>query len=493
MAEKYRQTPKAEFAKLFRTILEHLVDPPSLPLDINKRHLIVLGTNHRVEMKASAAAFKVNVGTFEDGTPRPTIQVDEEGAVAFCKLVRQLGATTGIGDMVAEDHLENEVLGQMQRLVAEPPEGPEAWDTRIQDFIKSLRRMHVPNKVYLPLVNLKLEEDLHFGNVSFLRNATAREQIKELYERWLEDENLPNEYKAKMTPHIKRVMPMFASTLSCAVVTVDCHESMASQKAHDTVRKFVNLLRCYVSVVYGNSEMHRIGIHDDIGQIELPVLITSKETHFKLPLKLHGFVLPYEVNSNVLAFLQRYGDFDYLCGVLAKKRDERTKLERELATAIWWIGSGNHRASEAESMVDLAIGLEALLIPRKSEEIVEDIAYRGSFLLSAENEERERTYKRIKELYNHRSDIVHEGNVEVPDDYLADMKYYALAILVEMAKRAQRGWASIDDLLEAIRPVKFGGKPNLDTPSPIPRGPAYLSVKGRLSSGSESLAFKMQY
>ena len=43
-----------------------------------------------------------------------------------------------------------------------------------------------------------------------------------------------------------------------------------------------------------------------------------------------------------------------------------------------------------------------------------------------------------------RSEVVHQGRRDIPVADLADLKYYALAVLVESAKRAATGWSSVE-------------------------------------------------
>jgi hypothetical protein len=275
-----------------------------------------------------------------------------------------------------------------------------------------------------------VEADVTFGNVSLLRRNTVGPQLVELIDKGLENKTNPPEEMAQIKAGIEGLLRMYAAAPCCAVASVRCHESKAEEIAYDTVRKFVNLLRCYIPVLYGTESTQRIGLHDDNTRVLVPAIVSTEEGGFAMPSRVEGYNLPFELCGRMLDFLRQHGSFDYLCTILCKGRNQRTELEKALATAIWWIGSGNHRPSPAERIVAIATGLEAMLIPEQSDQIAEDVAYRASFLLGITSDERQ-------QIYSLRSAIVHAGQVEVPGEYLADLNYYALAILVEMAKRAE--------------------------------------------------------
>lgn len=474
---RFKHTEISEFERLFRQVFESRSDPKGLRQDDPRPHLLICGTGSHIEIgDIKSSGIRFEIGTFESGADRPTVLITGNGVGAFRELVILLATTLGIDENVGMDFIENSIMLELQKLAASPPEKDSAWKDRTKEFIQVLRLPSKSHKVYIPIVNLTLDADLTtIGKVTLLKTETAIEEIRSIQ------------------PEVGRSLEYFRNSTCCASVVVECHESKAKEVAYDTVRKYLNLLRCYTPFLYGTNNQRRIGMFDDLAQSRVPAVISSGEGDLvSAPSEVHGYLIDYELGQKPLALLRKYGAFDYLLEVLNKKREDRSDLELVLATAIWWIGSGNHRYSPPEQIVAMTTGLEALLIQDKSATIADDISFRVGVLLGVTPDDRERKFKRMKEIYEIRSQVVHNGLVDIPVDCLEDLRYLSLAVLVEMAKHARDGWTKVSDLIDGSSAVKFGGNTTFETCSPIPRGPCQMTITQRCEVGEEPIFFRMQ-
>ena len=300
----------------------------------------------------------------------------------------------------------------------------------------------------------------------------------------------PPEEMAQLLEALGLVVRDFVESPCFAEVEVYSHESKAKELAHESAREALNLLRCYIPVLYGTGFEHRIGLFDDTERKSVPIVLFQEDGSFNVQSSVSGFNLEYEVEGLTLQFLRDKGAFEQLSETLAKRT--RNQLEEALTTAVWWIGTGNHLLVPAQQVVAVTTGLEALLIPPKVEDKSEPLANHAAHLLCSTAEDRRSLYKRMKELYGMRSEVVHQGRKDIPDRALADLKYYALAVLVEMAKRSAGGWTRVQDIADKVRDVAFGGEPMSQDVQLIPRGPLMRPREGRYTTHGKGHPFMLQ-
>lgn len=135
--------------------------------------------------------------------------------------------------------------------------------------------------------------------------------------------------------------------------------------------------------------------------------------------------------------------FDRACELLTK--EALSDIENRLLTAIHWAGQAGansavkhvyHKELDAEreqSFLFYAICLESLFCKRhEAEEVTERLSRRCARLLGTDTLEQESIYRDVKELYNRRSDIVHEGGLRVSAKELTDIRIYTCDSLIKM-------------------------------------------------------------
>jgi hypothetical protein len=481
MLRKYQRTPQEKFIALFKAVLESRVEVTD-DLDFDQKpHVFILGAGGsasilELEPMTSAVEYKGEV----DGKRVPHVLVLDEGVKAYLQLLALLEATEGIGDYLDHSFLLDRLNPQIQLLCLDPPTDDDAWKGRVKGFIKSLRGLESACRVTVPVVNLHPKSPLKIGEVSFHPQGYAEGAIVEPILKEIESKQNPPEEKAQLVQNYRGFLVPYLKAPCVAEVEFIGHESTAPEKAYELVREPLNLLRCYIPVLFGTTFEHRIGLCDDIGRSVSPCVALHGKGGYHLEGKIGGFGLEYEVDETTLTFLREKGAFDELSGVLARKPENG--LETALRTAIWWIGTGNHLLNDAQQVVAMTTGLEALLIPDGVEDKADVLSRGAAHLLRAHAVERTELFQRMKKLYGMRSEVVHQGRLDIPVAELADLKYHALAVLVEMAKRAAGGWTKVKDLADAVATAEWGGEPVSRDISLIPRGPIRPPRFGRYGS-----------
>ena len=491
MLKKFRQIDYSELVHLFKTILENRVEIANESDYHAKPHLLILGAGaySKIPELGPMGSWREVKGTV-DGMKLPTVLVLGGGVQAYLKLIALLEATVGIGDYLSKGFIQDRVNPQIQILAQDQPADDEAWQGRMKAFIKSLRGLEAPCRVYLPVENLRITADLTVGKVIFHPNGFEREAIVKPVCSALETKTNPPEEKAQIRQHLVPFFGKYAEAPSCAEVNFRGHESTSREVAYETTRQSINLLRCYIPVLFGTNFEHRIGLSDDTGRRVLPGIVFQEPSSFKILTTLTGYNLEYEVEEITLRFLREKGAFDQLSEVLAKEK--ANDLELALKTATWWVGVGNHILDPAQQVGALTTGLEALLIPSDVEDKADPLARHAAHLLCPSAEGRPAIARRMKELYGMRSEVVHKGRLDIPVADLEDLKYHCLAVLVEMAKRAVQGWTKVRDLQEAVIQAQFGGEPVSRSVDLIPRGPIRPIRLGSYSSHGEGSPFVVQ-
>jgi hypothetical protein len=97
-------------------------------------------------------------------------------------------------------------------------------------------------------------------------------------------------------------------------------------------------------------------------------------------------------------------------------KPNRSELEDRLLSAIQWAGRATVEERREEAFVLFTIALESLLVNTKEkDQVTQRFALRGAHLLGKDFASRKQLYRRLKQLYGLRSQIVHSGSTEIAD------------------------------------------------------------------------------
>jgi len=99
--------------------------------------------------------------------------------------------------------------------------------------------------------------------------------------------------------------------------------------------------------------------------------------------------------------------------------------------------------------------LESVLV-KKNESITDKLAERTAFLLADKYEDRINYFKGLKELYEIRSQIVHNGDVFVSVNDMIDLSIVVQEVIFKLIKLGDEyDFKSVDDLYNYLEKLKF--------------------------------------
>jgi hypothetical protein len=142
--------------------------------------------------------------------------------------------------------------------------------------------------------------------------------------------------------------------------------------------------------------------------------------------------------------------------ILSTNLSSRSEIEKRISTAIRWIGTGMDEEYDCDKFLKFAVALECLLAKR-NEEISTPLAERCAFILAEDKEKRRDLYKMMKRLYNTRSEIAHQGKVEIESDNLKKIEWISISCIMRLCDNINiYKWQYFSDLEEWVLERKFG-------------------------------------
>lgn len=335
----------------------------------------------------------------------------------------------------------------------------------IEDNVNSLRdnlKSEIKEWVFwIPIHNLSINETMYVGNVKlFIFDNAEAEKIKrtEIYKDHVDE---ISEYL--INPNIDKTL---------AEVKVRGIQDYAKLLAIKKINLAINSLKLFI-----HQDDSQFGIEGEVfpsiirrlyaysGSEEVPFLLTERV----------GELRPFELDEEKLEFMKKHG-FDELSNIL--KKDSISDYESRLLNSIYWFGEAlsisihdeknlvfreskrKHENLEyfnyGEKAVKLFTALESVLIFNKDEPLTENMSERVAMIRGNNYERRKKIKSRIKELYDIRSTIVHDGNVFVSKYDVWDLSEQVRWVLIDLIKlKIEFDFKSRGDLRKYIDKLKF--------------------------------------
>lgn len=313
---------------------------------------------------------------------------------------------------------------------------------------------------WIPIDNLKVSNTINIGNIKlFLFDETIAENIK----RNINSEDIERFSEFFIYPSINNTF---------AEVKVKGIQDYAKFLALNKIRLVMNAMK-----LYGNPKNPQFGPR---GEVILPTkkynYIYRKEGKAPIiTLEDSTNVSKYDLDENKLKIMKDNG-FEELDKMLRK--DKHSDFETRLLNSIYWFGEAlnsslpdgkclifkekkkKHENLEyfkfSERIIKLFTALESVLIFDKKEPIAENISERVAMLMGNEYEDRKEHKKRMKNLYEIRSVIIHDGNAFVSKYDVIELTEYVRAILINLIKlKIEYQLLNRFDLKEYIDKLKF--------------------------------------
>jgi hypothetical protein len=329
----------------------------------------------------------------------------------------------------------------------------------MDSYLKRLLESIEERRVLIPIESFRLIDiqELTIGKVRFIEFGKIQEQLKSDYHKLI-DKNpvIPLDQKPLNKEHFEEIFVKNLLNKMCADIIVKAEKEKSYFKALQEIENAINLLRCYIPLIFSSGLRVKIGIDGSIIK-RTHVSYLSIETvggQFNGKGLAIGPLNEYELNPASLKHLKDNGHLDQFGAILYKDKSSRTELENRIVTAIRWIGSGINEEANCDKFLKLAIALECLLLTREEEGKRAPIAERCAYLLTRDPQKQLDIDKRVKKLYDKRSKIAHEGETEIEKEQLAYMKRIVLSCLLEICPKTSE-WKSIQDIVNWSQEQKY--------------------------------------
>jgi hypothetical protein len=316
-------------------------------------------------------------------------------------------------------------------------------------------------RVLIAIESFKLEgiPELRIGNVRFVEYDLIHEMMRSnLYEIVDRNPTIPQEDKNFNKTHLEEISIKPFLNKVCADITVISEAEKSYSKALYEVDNAVNLLRCYIPLLFSRGSKVQIGIYGDHNNICAgfrSFLSIKQNGGFNCNSERFGPLIPYIMSPDKLKHLKDNCYLDLLGSILAKDAKSRKDLEKRLINSIRWIGTGIHSGNDCDKFLMYIIAIECLLIKRHEEGNTSSITERCAFLLSDLPEKRFQNDKKMKTLYDTRSRIVHEGLTEITAEEAGSAQWLAISCLFAICKKLDK-WQNLDELINWVKKQRYG-------------------------------------
>lgn len=326
----------------------------------------------------------------------------------------------------------------------------------IDSFLENLKKSIVEWRVFVPIDFLKLSDidSIKIGNVHLVPYDSISQEMKDKISKCIELTKSTDEEKEQLKLQIENMVLSKLNGKVCANVSVISDDKGAYSKALREIDHVVNLLRCYIPLLFPQISKVKIGIGGIISVSVSSALIFKNNSRLITHSEAIGPLFEYNLTKVLLEYLEKKAHLKVVGDILAKNPPSRSELEKRIVIALRWIGMGVHDEIDCDKFLKFAIALECLLIRSGEEEKSTPIAERCAFILGDTFEKREQIYREIKKLYGIRSAIVHAGKEEVEKHQLQEMQMLAIYCLLNVIEK-NNGWKKIDELINWVQIQKF--------------------------------------
>lgn len=210
----------------------------------------------------------------------------------------------------------------------------------------------------------------------------------------------------------------------------------AEEKAVNKVDEVIDILRLYFTN-WQNHARAQIGKRGELFIFNRELLSFSKGKMFhSIGWAGAGYPIACEISLGILDIFELY-KFSKVDTILKKDIEKRNTFERRLIETIRWFGYGVVSSNNNHRVIMYMTAMETILGTKDSEthkdkSIGDAIGEKGAFLLGYNLETRLDIKKRLKRLYRHRSEILHQGKLEDNEAMVFELEKLTSGILLRL-------------------------------------------------------------
>jgi hypothetical protein len=307
-----------------------------------------------------------------------------------------------------------------------------------------------------PIENLKLSvKQLKLNDVKFFNFTKYHENnyLKSLQANLKQNPHYRNNeefIKSYLNQIKEKFFKPFTNIMTRAEIKVHGTLKGAEQKALRKLDLTLGIIKLFTRIS-SFSLKNYFGLHGELipHSIRGSLNYKSDKTEFNPKLEKTGYLYPFDLNKEDIKSMKKYG----LRKILEMERkDNKTDLEKRILNSLIWFSkaydvpicrksgsqqSQNYTDTEYYNLGDkylkLMIALECLLI-FGMENKKDNLSKRCSYIITDSLEERQRIQNYIKNAYNIRSKIVHDGEYLVTQDEASELMIFVQHLILTLIK-----------------------------------------------------------
>jgi hypothetical protein len=388
------------------------------------------------QLKAIAERMEHPDGLPNGGTPilagserAESFQLGDDAYGDLLKLVKALHGH--YGSKYSEEHIHRELDDVLRRVLeVHSADIIQAEIERIDQDFEAFNESHF---IVVPLAGVELAiNELQLGNVKLVRlQGDAAEALRARCRSVLTRNTAHTEaQKEQIFKEIEGGELSKVLGRTCATITVSGENHRAVEVALDETRRAVDLLR-YLTLFIPGRRKYSLGIQGEIGD--------GKRTTVAIRTDEESVHYLGVANYDVLAIGQWHVELMKNLGILdlsdLLQKPQRTNFEQALIRAVHWLASGQAQFENENALLNFITCIEALLKPSAQEPITAAIAEGTAILIRKTLDERKEVKKQVKDFYQKRCTLTHEGEGQILDADLRGLKKLALELTVHLVGR----------------------------------------------------------
>jgi hypothetical protein len=377
----------------------------------------------------------------------PSFYIVDDGYDAIEHFVDAINEDNTIKAKIGRKAIEGVVIAVVRKYKDTSNPQQKALQIESRSMMASLHALIEETEATVPVENLVLVglTELVVGKVKFVPSSTALPAMQQKLAQSL-GSNTDADKQAKISILEDTAVAHYRNSPTCAELTLDAEHNRVTELVDSEVDASLNLLRCYTHLFFPKDARAFIGLKGVISESTRPC-VDFTANGFHINLQKVGMFFPYTVTPDVLEEMVKHYAFNELSDVLKKEEADRTGLERVIVTAIRWLGRSVNATDLPEQVLSLAIALERLMIPDNEQGGKADsLALRLAFLVGENEDSRRIIYDQGKKLYRLRSDVVHDGRIQLPTADIEKLEGYSCLALIKMAQNL-KDWKTHNDFV----------------------------------------------
>ncbi len=380
--------------------------------------------------------------------------LEKDEVVIFNDIIKEIFSDLNVYQNFAISDIEKELQVIISKVLKEQVNNrEEKIENEINALLKSLNSKIMEWVFIFPLENLKLSmKQLKLNDIILYRltNYRANKYLKSVRNNLLKNPSYQDNVQS-VDQQVEQIKNLYVSRLInkvCAEIKVEGSLDGARQKALRKIDVILGFIKLFSPVGTASAKSY-FGLQGEIMPNNLRSILNYKsdQTDFHPRLERTGYLYPYQIDKETIKTMQQYG-----IRILLKieNKNIRNDVETRLLNSILWYSKAfdipifrNPKGASSRSNISeeteffsfgdkflkLIVSLESLLIFGR-ENKRDNISKRSSYIITDSHENRVGIQNYLKNAYDMRSKIVHDGEYVVSQDELLKLMFYVQHVII---------------------------------------------------------------